>query len=476
MKRLLENIVRWGTTAAFMAAVVLIASTPTQAQSADTQNAVTEAAPALQVYFRSQYAFIEKSYMDNASRIEAFVKEYRQAQENAGGEPVKIKLQGFTSPDGSYDANMALAGKRAMAVKTLLMQELGIADSLITIESSGFAWETLRNDILTSGFQPESHRDQIVSIIDNEVEMERTAGGKAIEPRKHELIVLNGGSDWARMKETLFPNMRKGSVSFDTESGNTAQDGSDADAGANAGASTTDAENAGAGAAATAAEGITANHSADAASQQASTQAGGAATLNNADSTVIVRRLAIKTNMLYDVLSGLNISLEFPISRHFSIEAMYMQPWWGNTDSKMNVRPWTIKGYYGELSFKYWFNKEQTNELKGHHLFLFGAVGNADVRFKGNDYQFDLFSIVGIGYGYNWAVARDWRIGLDLGIGWFRGTYKHGTRMWGIPEGETAERWFILNDGQGRKVLDWIGPVKASVSVTYLIPFRKKVK
>ena len=194
------------------------------------------------------------------------------------------------------------------------------------------------------------------------------------------------------------------------------------------------------------------------------------------DTTIIVRRLAIKTNMLYDVLTCLNISLEFPFADHFSIEAMYMQPWWGNPDKQMNVKPWTIKSIYGEVAFKYWFNKVKTNELIGHNVFVFGGVVNADVRFGGNDYQFDLFSVVGLGYGYNWEVARDWRIGLDLGLGWFRGTYRHGTRTWGIPEGETKERWFILSDGQGLKRLDWIGPVRASVYVTYLIPFKKKVR
>ena len=74
--------------------------------------------------------------------------------------------------------------------------------------------------------------------------------------------------------------------------------------------------------------------------------------------------MALKTNMLYDVIAIPNIAAEFHLGKRFSLSANYTHAWWSNASKNFFWR------YYGaEASLRWWFGKSsRVKPLQGHHV------------------------------------------------------------------------------------------------------------
>ena len=180
--------------------------------------------------------------------------------------------------------------------------------------------------------------------------------------------------------------------------------------------------------------------------------------------------VALKTNLLYDLATALNYSIEVPFNRSFSALFQHHFPWW-EKDNKYCLQLLTFGG-----EFRWWFSprdipasidRNQKNVLLGHFLGVHGWGGKGDIQHlrKFGCYQFDFWS-AGITYGYSMAISKYFNLEFSISAGYVHAPYQHY-----IP----SENWEVLiRDDNKKGTLNYFGPTKAEVSL--VIPLQIKTR
>lgn len=189
--------------------------------------------------------------------------------------------------------------------------------------------------------------------------------------------------------------------------------------------------------------------------------------------------LALKTNLLFDLLLTPNVELEVPLGRRWSLMVEDWFPWLlhnkgGNLSLGRYVKPgddmkssayevWTLG-----TELRYWWPgscPEARPRLTGHFLGLYYANGKYDVEWDSKGDQGE-FQSVGVTYGHSWPLARHWNLEASVSAGYFWGPRRH-------YEGEFGDTHLIWKY-TGRT--SYIGPTKLKLSLVWLIPTLKKQK
>ena len=167
----------------------------------------------------------------------------------------------------------------------------------------------------------------------------------------------------------------------------------------------------------------------------------------------------LKTNLIYDATTTINVGAEFGLAPKWSF------------DISGNLNPWTIDGkklkhWLVQPEIRYWF----CDRFAGHFLGIHAHggqfnIGHLDYGFKFlgtdfsklTDHRFQgWFAGGGIAYGYAFILGKHFNLELEVGIGY---SYTRYDRF------ECA--------GCGRKVEEnkehhYVGPTKAAVNLVYL--------
>ena len=172
--------------------------------------------------------------------------------------------------------------------------------------------------------------------------------------------------------------------------------------------------------------------------------------------------MALKTNMLADVLALPNIGAEFYLGRNWSLGADWMYGWW-KTDRRH--RYW--RAYGGDIYLRRWFGRAAKEKpLTGHHLGVYAQMLTYDFEWGGKGVMggepggtlWDRASWgVGLEYGYSLPIARRLNIEFNIGVGYLGGKYY---------EYKPVDDCYVW---QATKQRHWFGPTKAEVSLVWLI-------
>lgn len=167
------------------------------------------------------------------------------------------------------------------------------------------------------------------------------------------------------------------------------------------------------------------------------------------------QHLGVKSNILYDATTTINLGVEFSISKKMSI------------DLPFNYNPWNFKGgerfksFGVQPEFRYWFCKKFSGNFIGIHThYSLFNIGNLPFKMfnknlKDSRYEGYLYG-VGISYGYQWALSKHWGIELTAGLGYARIVYKK------YPCGDCGN---IIKES----FKNYIGPTKLGVTFIYLL-------
>lgn len=172
--------------------------------------------------------------------------------------------------------------------------------------------------------------------------------------------------------------------------------------------------------------------------------------------------MAVKTNLIHDVLALPNIGMEFYVGKDISLGAGWLYGWWSRDKRH---RYW--RAYGGELYGRWWFGKAAHDKpLTGHHIGVYAQMFTYDFEWgkrgqmggkPGGDIWDRANYGAGIEYGYSQPVARRFNIDFSAGIGYVGGTYHE----------------YLPSDGcyvwQSTKRRNYIGPTKLEVSLVWLI-------
>lgn len=177
---------------------------------------------------------------------------------------------------------------------------------------------------------------------------------------------------------------------------------------------------------------------------------------------------AVKTNLLYDICTAVNIEVEVPISKRFSIEGGIIFPDW--VDRTTNR--FCLQSCIGSVEFKTWLGDRNRHRLlEGHFLSLYGQYGDFDFQpFTQQGLRCYRLWSAGAGYGYAHCINRARTLSLEysIAVGYCSANYCKYERSEDGKELLTYPGW----SGSFCCVL----PTKLQVSLVWLIPYKNKVE
>ena len=177
--------------------------------------------------------------------------------------------------------------------------------------------------------------------------------------------------------------------------------------------------------------------------------------------------IAVKTNMLYDLVTALNVEVEIPIANRFSIAAENVFPWW-ETGNKYCFQLWEM-GAEARVWLKAW-DARSREKLRGWFAGVYAMSGKFDFQFdKKLNYQGEFWS-AGATLGYTTTLGRkEWgNLEFSISDGYLEAPYRHY-----YPTDDYSK---LMRDKseQGTLYSYFIYPTKAKVSLVIPIPGKKK--
>ena len=173
---------------------------------------------------------------------------------------------------------------------------------------------------------------------------------------------------------------------------------------------------------------------------------------------------AVKTNLLFDLATALNVELEFPIKNRFSILLEHTFPWWLPS---LVGKDYAIEVLRSGVEFRYWFgNRTKRPLLSGFFLGAYASADYFDVEWQNRGWQGETFMDFGLTCGWSLKIATNWRLELSLGVGYFQSDvteydHRQDLRLLMYEKDDTFR---------------WIGPTKLKCSISWLLPNYSKKK
>lgn len=181
---------------------------------------------------------------------------------------------------------------------------------------------------------------------------------------------------------------------------------------------------------------------------------------------------ALKTNLLFDMATALNIELEVPMSKRFSVAGEWMFPWW-----LWEKQQHCLQVLSGNLEFRYWlkpnFKKQhqpskEYNPLTGWFVGVYGGGGLYDIEWNKKGYQGEFYIAAGVSGGYVQPLSRSLSMEFSIGVGYLQTDY----RRYESRFSNVDSKWHPIRQQNGSYT--WVGPTKAKVSLIWCPYFKKR--
>lgn len=374
-----------------------------------------------QIQYPINKTHIHETYMSNAENLKR-IKEYLWKSPQIDS----IVIYSYASPEGPYHFNKKLAYKRGQTAKkyilSLLPKSSTFNESLIHLRPEAENWDGLNKEIIEN--YHENDCEEVMAILNS---------SQTDKEKKRELIRLNGGEAWRHIIKYIMPKLRYATWITVWETIPQEQP-----------------------------------------LQRPKPMVSQAIKLNTSlpvlsyptiqtkieESKTI---LAIKTNLLYDLLSWTNFSVEVPIKDKFSALYYHQFPWWrwGENSNEFCDRFLSI-GIEGRWWFKPMprpatINRIIRDKLTGHFLGVYAESGKWDFERKRDIcYQGEHWS-AGLSYGYAMPIGKRLNLEFSISAGYASIPYR------GYTPSEDYELLFRDPDEEGR--WHYFGLTKAQVSL-----------
>lgn len=383
----------------------------------------------LTVSFQRGASVIDADFRDNGVHM----REFRKAVESRlreGCVPGTVFLRGSSSPEGVSSDNDALAGLRAQALEAWLTDNFGPRFGISSREA-GEGWADLARIIRTLDVP---WRDAALKIIESE---------PVADSRENTLRGLAGGAAWNWLDANVFPDLRTASVSVCCTFSRQLPVPADT-------------------VYITQTVRDTVYVDATPLVQPAPEPAG-------PDFTDRRMLFALRTNVL--AVPFLNLGLELPLGRRWSVGADVYYPWlWrsGHADG-VDKTGSCIELMAADLELRYWFprrNMQDGQRLLGHSIGVYGAAGHFDFERDWSGLQGEFYD-VGLDYLYAAPLFRGrMHLEAEIGLGFLWST----GRPYDCPDpgGVIFHRRGVTQN------TTWIGPTRAQLSLVVPIYTAKK--
>lgn len=341
---------------------------------------------------------LDTAYGNNAARLSEVVSFLESVKKDSTLELVEVSFCGSASPEGGFAINRELAEKRRNSLERYVRERVSLPDGIISRPEGFIAWERLAELVEVSDMP---HKEEAVDVLRNVPEFTYNNKGVLVDSRKKHLMELQYGRTWHYMHKHFFDQIRNASVILVTVRQKP----------------------------------VIEEKTVVKEEPVVPAPADTTAVVEKADTIVAVSPetskpfyMALKTNMLYDVLAVPNIGVEFYLGKNWSISGNWMYGWWKKNSSH---RYWRIYG--GDLAVRYWLGKKANEKpLTGHHIGIYGQAFTYDFEWGGKGYMggepggtlWDKTNYAaGVEYGYSLPVANRLNIDFTIGVGYWGGKY-----------------------------------------------------
>ena len=183
------------------------------------------------------------------------------------------------------------------------------------------------------------------------------------------------------------------------------------------------------------------------------------------EETVLKPLFALKTNLLFDALSLINIELEVPIGDRWSIAGDVVFPWWTMDNDKADSKRNRIQLFNFNLEGRYWFgDREDRPVMTGWFGGFYVGGGLYDFERSGKGYQGEFSIMGGLSGGYAHTINKkgNLRMEYSLGVGYMQTDYRYYESHFA-----PTNVWHPLYESGGRYT--WFGPTKAKISLVWML-------
>jgi hypothetical protein len=160
---------------------------------------------------------------------------------------------------------------------------------------------------------------------------------------------------------------------------------------------------------------------------------------------------ALKTNLLLDVTTTMNLGFEVRVSPKSTIELTGSYNPWSWKDN----RKW--KSILVQPEYRWWVGDPFAGHFIGTHIqwghYNFGNLPVGDL--DDNRFQGDLYS-VGFSYGYSWYIGKRWALEATLGLGYNYLEYEKFDCI-------------VCGNSQGWRTHSYFGITKLGLNLSFLI-------
>ena len=373
----------------------------------------------------------EPTLANNRRELEKVHASIDSVRNNPAVISTRYKIKGYASPEGPYENNVRLAQGRTECLRQFVSDTWGVPDSQLETDFQPEDWEGMRRYVVEHrNSLPDA--DAILRLIDQE---------DADLDHKLYVIRLKHPQSYQRLLQECFPALRRTEYTIRYQRNRTVEE-------------------------------MRMTEPPDTIVRPGSVQDQPL----EADITIHYRPLhpwiAVKTNMLFDVLLTPNVEVEVPIGNRWSVMAETWFPWWlhnkgGNLSIGRYVRPGNdMKRSAYELQIfglegRYWLSPRcewVRPTLTGTFVGVYYANGKYDWERDRKGDQGE-FNSVGLTFGYSWVLARCWNLEASVSAGYFWGPRRH-------YESEFDDTHLIWKY-TGRT--SYVGPTKLKLSLVWLI-------
>ena len=163
--------------------------------------------------------------------------------------------------------------------------------------------------------------------------------------------------------------------------------------------------------------------------------------------------VALRTNMLYDVVVAPNVGVEVGLARKWSVALSGTYGW-------MEGSPWydNIRGVVGDAEVRYWLSDDAMH--RGLHVGAYGAIYRYDFLFNGKGEQAKANWGGGLSLGYTLKIDRQFSVDFSIGVGYVGGKFK----SYEVSNDELRHNVWTAD-----KIRHFFGPTKAEISLVWNI-------
>lgn len=389
------------------------------------------------IYYRLGYRYVDTSLRDNGEVLKNLCAKIEKALQEDLLE--KVVIYSYTSPDGTHKANLTLAARRMDSLESWLLRNTPLPATMLETNSGGIAWGLLRDAVSKSEMQ---YKKEVLQILDNTPVWVFDSNGKVIGSRKKELMDLKGGVPYRYMYEHLFPDLRSSiaiMLYIRTSGPQTEEEREPAASEKTSPAApekdmvTTVPE-----------ESVTpATEKSEAVAPDEKTTAA----VPEQERYEPLHKLALKTNIIYDLALMPSLEVEYMINERWSVNAEGEVAWWKNNGKHKYYQIATLSP-----EVRYWFKTKK--RWHGHYVGLFGGGSWYDLENGKRGYKGEFWK-AGLSYGYMFPIGRSLSFEAGLGLGFLRTWYEEYLPIDGHYVYQQSSR------------TNWIGPVKLKFTLVW---------